>query len=267
MFIANYHTHTKRCGHAKGEDEEYVLEALGHGLRYLGFSDHAMLPGFSEPYRRGDFSMFDDYVNSINALKEKYKDQITIYLGFEAESFPCYFPFFKEMLDNGVLDYMILGNHMAMNDNHESICQFSKITSPSQLYLYKDLAIKAITSGMYKVFAHPDYFMMSIENFDSDCKKISKEMIEACIAYDIPLEINLAGIRNGPKRIGRTKRFFYPTDDFFSLVSKYHAKCIFGDDAHAPSQIADSSAQFEAVSFAKKHDLVIIDRLENISQH
>ena len=205
MFIANYHTHTKRCGHAKGEDEEYVLEALGHGLRYLGFSDHAMLPGFSEPYRRGDFSMFDDYVNSINALKEKYKDQITIYLGFEA--------------------------------------------------------------GMYKVFAHPDYFMMSIENFDSDCKKISKEMIEACIAYDIPLEINLAGIRNGPKRIGRTKRFFYPTDDFFSLVSKYHAKCIFGDDAHAPSQIADSSAQFEAVSFAKKHDLVIIDRLENISQH
>lgn len=46
MLRNNYHTHTKRCGHAEGEDEDYVLEALGSGITDLGFSDHIMLPGF-----------------------------------------------------------------------------------------------------------------------------------------------------------------------------------------------------------------------------
>lgn len=264
MFIANYHTHTKRCGHAVGEDEDYVLEALGRGLQYLGFSDHAMLPGFHEPGIRGDYELFDDYCTSIRRLKEKYQDELTIYLGMEAEAFPCYFSFYKELLSDGVLDYLILGNHKAMNDNHEITCRFSSITSASQLYLYKDLAIKAISSGMFKIFAHPDYFMSGIDEFDSDCKKVSKEMIEACIAYDVPLEVNLGGIRNGERRYKSGMRWIYPTDDFFHLVGKYHAKCVFGDDAHAPNQIGDDVARYLAVQFAKKHNLFILDKCDSI---
>ena len=77
MLKANYHTHTKRCGHAIGEDEEYVLEAIGKGFRTLGFSDHAMFPTFSEPHVRGDYQQcFDDYISSINALRKKYSQKI-----------------------------------------------------------------------------------------------------------------------------------------------------------------------------------------------
>ena len=39
-LIANYHTHTKRCHHACGEDREYVEAAIESGLKILGFSDH-----------------------------------------------------------------------------------------------------------------------------------------------------------------------------------------------------------------------------------
>lgn len=267
MFLANYHTHTKRCGHATGLDEEYVLEALGHGYKYLGFSDHAMLPNFSEPFKRGDYSLFKDYCDSINHLKEKYKGQIEIYLGFEAESFPCYYSFYKELLDNKVLDYMILGNHCAMDDNHNIYTRFSNITNPADLYLYKDLAIKAISSGMFQIFVHPDYFMMGIENFDSDCKKVSKAIIECCIAHDVPLEVNLAGIRNGLMQIGKKKRYCYPTDEFFTLVSKYKAKCVFGSDAHAPNQIMNEYANYAALEFAKKYNLIIIDKLDTIKSN
>ncbi len=267
MLLSNYHTHTSRCGHASGEDEDYVLEALGHGYRYLGFSDHAMLPGFSEPYKRGEYSLFQDYVLSISSLKEKYKGQIEIYLGFEAESFPDYFPFYKELLDNHVLDYMILGNHMAMDRDKNIVARFANITSPSQLYLYKDLALKAISSHLFSIFAHPDYFMANIENFDSDCKKVSKEIIEACIAHDIPLEVNMAGIRTGKRMIGRKKRYIYPTDEFFQLVSKYKAKCVIGCDAHAPEQLSSDAGEFLAVEFAKKHNLVLVDKLDTIQQH
>lgn len=267
MFIANYHTHTKRCGHATGEDEEYVLEALGQGFRELGFSDHVMLPGFNEPYTRADYSLFEDYCDSIISLKKKYENQMQIYLGFEAESFPCYFPYYKELVENGILDYMILGNHSAMNDDHQIYCRFSNITSASQLYLYRDLAIQAISSGLFRIFAHPDYFMSNIQNFDSDCKKVSKSLIEACMAYDVPLEVNVAGIRNGKKDFANTKRWRYPTDEFFTLVGKYGAKCIFGIDAHAPEQIADDSANFTAAQFAKEHELKIVDKIDINSRY
>lgn len=266
MFQANYHTHTKRCGHATGEDEEYVLEAIAHGYKHLGFSDHAMLPGFSEPYKRGDYSLFGDYCDSINALKKKYQDRITIYLGIEAESFEEYFPFYKELVDNHVLDYMILGNHSAMN-NKKIVTSFTKITNPSQLYLYRELAIKALSSGLFSIFAHPDYFMASITNFDNDCKKVSRDLIETCMAYDIPLEVNVAGIRHGKIMLGKERRWLYPTDDFFSLVSRYHAKCVFGMDAHAPDQLSNDAADYEAVTFAREHDLNMVDILPKIKQH
>lgn len=264
MFKANYHTHTKRCGHAVGEDEDYVIEAIGYGYQELGFSDHAMLPGFSEPYVRGDYSQFDDYCSSIRALKEKYEGKIDIYLGLEAEAFVPYFPFFHELVENGIIDYMILGNHSAMDDNHQIYCRFSNITSASQLYLYRDLAVQALATGMYKVFAHPDYFMSNIAQFDSDCKKVSRSLIETCMAYDIPLEVNVAGIRNGTKDIGGVKRYRYPTDEFFSLVGKYKAKCIFGLDAHAPEQLSDDSANFRASQFAKEHHLLMVENLPEL---
>ncbi len=41
MFTYNYHTHTSRCGHAGGSDEEYVQAAIKAGYQILGFSDHA----------------------------------------------------------------------------------------------------------------------------------------------------------------------------------------------------------------------------------
>ena len=55
MIRNNYHTHTFRCGHAIGNDEEYVIEAIGMGLHTLGFSDHVMLKGVRQDNVRGDF--------------------------------------------------------------------------------------------------------------------------------------------------------------------------------------------------------------------
>ena len=40
----NLHTHTVRCGHAVGTDEEYVLAAIAAGFTKLGFSDHNPFP-------------------------------------------------------------------------------------------------------------------------------------------------------------------------------------------------------------------------------
>lgn len=261
MINANYHTHTHRCGHAVGSDEEYVIEALGMGFTELGFSDHIMLPGFSEPRVRGDFSLAQDYYDSIAALKNKYSERMKIYVGYEAESFPLYFPYYHSLLMTGRIDYLILGNHCKMNEKRELIEHFSKIHSASELYDYRDLALSALNSGMFSCFVHPDYFMSSVENVDRDVKKVMRDLISVCIERDIPLEVNTAGIRNGKKKIGDEYRWIYPTDAFFSLAGKMGAKCIFGIDAHAPKQLSDEDSLEQAVLFARKHNLIILDKL------
>ena len=38
--MIDYHIHGNFCGHAEGELEEYVLEALGKGFLEIGFSAH-----------------------------------------------------------------------------------------------------------------------------------------------------------------------------------------------------------------------------------
>ena len=64
-MLTNYHTHTTRCGHAEGTEEEYILTALRCGFKVLGFSDHTpwayATPGFVSRIRMLP-SQLDDYV-------------------------------------------------------------------------------------------------------------------------------------------------------------------------------------------------------------
>ena len=97
-MIANYHTHTKRCHHAIGEDEDYVKAAIKMGLKTLGFSDHSpwnYQSGF-KPRMRMELKEFEGYLKSIRELKVKYADKINILVGVEAEYFPEYMEWFKK---------------------------------------------------------------------------------------------------------------------------------------------------------------------------
>ena len=135
MLKTNYHTHTIRCGHASGEDEEFVLEAIALGFTELGFTDHIMLPDHPQIGIRGDYSLLDDYVNSLNKLKEKYKDRITIHIGFEAEAMKYYFPYYRSLLKSGKIQYLILGNHCEIVDGQLKWF-FSHATSKKDVVKY-----------------------------------------------------------------------------------------------------------------------------------
>ena len=66
----NYHTHTRRCGHAVGTEEEYVVNAIKAGIKILGFSDHAPYKE-PNPSERMNYNQYGDYVASIEHLREK----------------------------------------------------------------------------------------------------------------------------------------------------------------------------------------------------
>ena len=70
MIKNNWHTHTYRCGHARGTDEEYVLSAIKAGIKKLGFSDHAPYPECHAKGMRMNYEEYDGYVASIKSLKD-----------------------------------------------------------------------------------------------------------------------------------------------------------------------------------------------------
>ena len=71
-MIANYHTHTHRCNHAIGREEDYVKEALKAGLKILGWADHTpylFTGGYYSTFRMRPIQL-PGYVKTIQELRE-----------------------------------------------------------------------------------------------------------------------------------------------------------------------------------------------------
>ena len=88
---ANYHTHTARCGHADGTDEQYIAAAIERGFDIFGFSDHMPWPyesGFVNPHVRMPITQMDGYIAAMRELQKKYAGKIELLTGFECEYFP-----------------------------------------------------------------------------------------------------------------------------------------------------------------------------------
>ncbi len=146
----NYHTHTTRCMHATGDDEDYVLSAIKGGYRILGFSDHT--PWKYRTDYVADMRMLPEelpgYVESLKTLREKYHDRIDIRIGLECEYFPQYIHWLKEQTKKYQLDYIIFGNHHYHTD--EKFPYFGHHTdSRDMLELYEESAIEGMESGLF----------------------------------------------------------------------------------------------------------------------
>jgi histidinol-phosphatase (PHP family) len=62
----------------------------------------------------------DDYIADMQALKDKYRDQIDIKIALECEYFPRYFDWLRSVKDR--FDYLLLGVHCSEHDEHLHHC-------------------------------------------------------------------------------------------------------------------------------------------------
>ena len=104
IFDYNFHTHTKRCGHAVGEDRDYVLKAIEGGITTLGFADHTYILNHEEKGIRMNQDLFPDYRKSLLTLKEEFNDKVDIHLGFECEYIPFMSEEYRRLLKENELD-------------------------------------------------------------------------------------------------------------------------------------------------------------------
>ena len=230
-----FHTHTYRCGHALGEDEEYVINLINNGYKAMGFSDHGMFRELTKEECGRDYSLLPNYIESIKNLKEKYKGIIDIKLGFEFEFDENHLDYYKELFSKYDLDYMICGQHYYFDENGKNKYYFENIDDYKAIRHYVDDVKKAIRSGLFAYIAHPDLFMNNITKITKEIEDMSLEIILEAKKYDIPLEINLGGTRFGNIVAKKRNCLEYPSKFFFELAQKYGCKLVFGLDMHAPS--------------------------------
>ena len=252
-FRFNLHSHTYRCGHALGEDEEYVLAAIKAGFKALGFSDHVMLPGINQPIIRGERSDLGGYRSSINELKKKYADQIEIHLGFECEWYRERFEgYYKELLSELGFEYLILGQHCFI-ENGDFRWYASIHDEEEMVRRYTDDLIAGMESGLFLYVAHPDIFLSWLDDIPPFAEAAIRRICEASVRLSVPLEVNM-----GPsRRPGSRPPFEYPNDHFWEVASEMGVKAIVGVDAHNPKDYEVSDYRYFD-SFCKRHHLNLI---------
>ena len=253
----NYHTHTIRCGHATGEVEEYIKRAISCGIKFMGFSDHIPYvcsnnteSNFRVPYNEGKA-----YVQEISYLREKYKNEIEIKIGFEME---YYCDFFDKMLSDAIdfgAEYLILGHHFLEEEQPHPMSKYviKETDNAEKLKAYSDAVIAAIKTGVFTYVAHPDVF-----NFVGDDDTYNSEFQRICMAsmeYNIPLELNFYGIRDNRH---------YPNEKFWELAGKIKAPVTFGFDSHDILSAFDGESLIKAKKLVEKFDLNYIGKPEII---
>ncbi|MGL4570341.1 MAG: histidinol-phosphatase [Clostridium sp.] len=254
MNRVNYHTHTTRCLHAEGTDEEYVIEAIKKGLTTLGFSDHA--PYEDNRYAlRMQYNELDDYYNSISYLKEKYKDKIELKIGLEIEYNKSKIAYYNKLLEK--FDYLALGQHVCVTHDNPFINNF-ELPSTDYYITYANSVSEALNTGLFAFLAHPDLIFLNNLPWDENCETACNIIIESAKKNDSILELNANGVRKGIVNFCDGPRFRYPHEKFWKKVSKENIKVLISSDAHNPSEIYGNDMLL-LLKLAKEWNLNVID--------
>ena len=260
----NLHTHTSRCEHAVGLDEDYVKSAIKAGFKTLGFSDHAFFPNIVHKGMRGDYKELDNYISSINDLKKKYKDQIDIKLGFETEYQENFYSFYRFLIKEKGFDFLILGQHVTYNAQGDPIYYFKNNDDIDGIKRYKDDLIKGMKTGLFLYVCHPDLFMCNITKITPEIEEVCREICKASVEYNLPLEINLGELRREEKT-KNSLNHHYPDPFFWKIASEYGVSCIIGIDAHSPNDLENNNYLQIAFNLIKENNLKLLNDVKMIN--
>ena len=233
-MLKNYHSHTARCGHAWGTDEEFIQAAIEAGFGVLGFSEHTPWP-FSDGYQEIDSRQrirveeLDRYIADMQVLKEKYKGKIDIRIALECESFPQYFDWLKTIRPQ--VDYLLLGVHCASEDEHLSH-YYARSTRVEQVESYLRCTLAGMESGLFAYLAHPELCLADYPVYDDVCKDVVHTICRKAKELGMPLEYNLYGVDKQLR--GRQKGLGYPCKLFWEAAADHGCTAIIGVDAHRP---------------------------------
>lgn len=251
-MIANYHTHTWRCNHATGREEEYVQAALERKFEILGFSDHsphAFPDGYVSGFRMG-MEQLKDYCDTVRLLQKKYADRIALPLGMEIENYPSLLPHTLSVLRDAGVEYLILGQHFVGDEMGEHYSG-SPTADPEILKRYCRQAMDAMQTGLFTYLCHPD--LIHFKGDESLYRQQMRQLCREANSCSVPLELNM---------LGSWARRQYPALRFWQIAAEEGNQVILGCDAHAPEHLMKLETEQKLVEMARNLGLNLLETVE-----
>ncbi len=235
-MLANLHTHTTFCD-GKNTPEEVVLSALNKGFSAIGFSGHGYT-FFDLSYCMQDI---DGYQKEIKRLKEKYKNEIEVYLGIEEDMW--------DYVERDNYDYIIGSAHyIKHNEAYFSVDSGIEYTKRC-LSLFSNDPIK-MAECYYENFCNylrkrkPDiagHFDL-LTKFDETAEggfflgnpkylTLSEKYLYEAVKCGSIFEINVGAIARGYRKTP------YPAENLLHILKKTDTKIMISSDAHSSDTI------------------------------
>ncbi len=192
------------------------------------------------------------YFDSLTSLRVKYRGQIRIFIGLEAEYDPRWFEGLLRFLEQFPCDYLLQGQHFLGNEIDPKERHITKpCEDEAELARYVSQTCEGMRTGVFSCLAHPDIFNFAGD--DETYRKHMRTLCETAKELDIPLEINGLGIRGARS---------YPIARFWKLAGECGCKAVFGCDAHQPEVVWDAASYETAKNMAEENGVQLLERID-----
>ena len=246
-MFADYHVHTSYSDDSEYPMEEVVKDAISFGLDEICFTDHVdygVKRDWDDPrgmtYRRGGAGEpermalanvdYPRYATEIAALREKYKDQITLKMGIEFGIQTHTIPQYEKLFSVWPFDFIILSVHQVEDKEFwTQDFQRGRTQTEYNLRYYEEILALVQQYHHYSVLGHMDlisrYDKAGPFSFEK-IRPIVKEILKTIISDGKGIEVNTSCHRYGLNDLT-------PSTDILRLYRDLGGRIItIGSDSH-----------------------------------
>lgn len=271
MIWTNYHSHCHYCD-GKNNPEKYIKKAIEQKMMAYGFSSHAPLPFECDWTMSATDTL--NYIQELKFLKERYRDQIEIYIGMEVDFVPGISSVHHPQIANLDLDYTIGSIHfIPVNQNAEffeidgSHTSFNKGLSSyfrndimEVIKIYFHLTRQMLLESPPDVLGHLDKIKIQNEEdkyYHEKSRWYHKQLdktLEVIKESGVIVEVNTRGIykKKSPQP--------YPSPWILEKIHRMGIPITLSSDAHHPDEIikefGNTASLLRNIGFKKLHVLL-----------
>ncbi len=217
-MFADYHVHTEYSDDSEYEMEQVVQDAIAKGMTEICFTDHVdygvkrdwddergvlyRKGGEGEPDRMAIANVdYPKYVEKVQRLQKKYKDQISVKLGLEFGMQSHTIPQYEKLFAKYPFDFIILSVH-EIEDKEFWTGDYQSGLTRSEYYrnYYTEMLYLVENYHNYSVLGHMDlirrYDIEGEFSFE-EVRPIVKKILQRVIADGKGIEVNTSCIRYG----------------------------------------------------------------------
>lgn len=254
LIKGDYHLHSSFSSDSKAAMEQTIEMAISKGIERLCFTDHMDL---HYPKVEGGYDFifnFEDYINKLDTLKDKYRDKIKIMTGIELGLQPNIKNELYSLSQEKSLDFVIGSTHVVDNVDPYYPDYWSDKTVKEGINRYYESILSNCLemAECFDVYGHIDYIIRYIPKHMKDnisqaeysyesFSDIIDEILKTIISKGKGIEINTSGFKYG---LGRP----HPEQTILNRYYDLGGEIItVGSDAHISEHIAYDFSKAEAI--------------------